>query len=354
MAEDTGGERTESATGKRREQARNKGQVAKSQEVNGAALLIVGMSMLVLSSGHFARVLGENTTYLMSQAHLLGPATATGAVRDLLVGNLEVLLMALLPLVIALLIAAFGVNIMQVGFHASTESLAFKTEKLDPIQGAKKFFQKTAAFDMIKNTVKIILVSLLAWWTIAGLMGELIAAPLLPLPAIIALGKSGFIKLMLRLLFFALVVALADWFWQKHQFEENIKMSKFEVKQEHKEMEGDPQIKARIRGLQFEMARKRMLADVPTADVVITNPTHFAVALRYESGTAAPIVVAKGQDHVAQVIKKIARKARVPVLENKTLARALYKQVDVGRVVPESLYQAVAEVLAYVYRLRKS
>jgi len=354
VAEETGGERTEKATGKRREQARNKGQVAKSQEVNGSVLLIVGMSMLVISSGHFARVLGENTTYLMSQAHLLGPATAAGAVRELLQANLEVLLMALLPLVVALLIAAVGANVLQVGFHASAEALAFKTEKLDPIKGAKKFFQKTAAFDMIKNTVKIGLVSLLAWWTIDGLMYNIIASPLLPLPAIIVLGKSGFVKLMLRLLFFTVVVALADWFWQKHQYEENLKMSKYEVKQEHKEFEGDPQIKARIRALQFEMARKRMLADVPTADVVITNPTHFAVALRYEPGAAAPTVVAKGQDHVAQTIKRIARKARVPVLENKILARALYKQVDLGRVVPESLYQAVAEVLAYVYRLRKS
>jgi flagellar biosynthetic protein FlhB len=354
VADDTGGERTESATGRRREQARNKGQVAKSQEVNGSVLLIVGIGMLVASTGHFARVLGENAAYIMSQAHLLGGAASAGAVRELLQGNLEVLVMALLPLVIALLIAAFGANVMQVGFHASAEALAFKTEKLDPIKGAKKFFQKTAAFDMIKNTVKIALVALLAWWTIDGLMGDLVASPLLPLPGIIALGKSGFIKLMMRLLFFALVVAVADWFWQKYQYEENLKMSKYEVKQEHKELEGDPQIKARIRGLQFEMARKRMLADVPTADVVITNPTHFAVALRYEPGAAAPIVVAKGQDHVAQTIKRIARQARVPVLENKKLARALFRQVDLGRMVPESLYQAVAEVLAYVYRLKKS
>jgi flagellar biosynthetic protein FlhB len=265
-----------------------------------------------------------------------------------------VLVAAILPLLSVLLIAGFGANVAQVGFHASAEALAFKTEKLNPLTGMKRFFQKTAAFDMLKNVLKIGLVGLLAWWTIDGLMGELIAAPLLSLPGVVALGKGSFVKLMARLLAFTVLVALADWVWQKRQYEENLKMSKYEVKQEYKELEGDPQIKARIRGLQFEMARKRMLADVPTADVVLTNPTHYAVALRYEAGGAAPVVVAKGQDHVAAVIRKIARKARVPVLENKTLARALYRQVDVGSLVPESLYQAVAEVLAYVYRLRKS
>jgi len=131
-------------------------------------------------------------------------------------------------------------------------------------------------------------------------------------------------------------------------------MSKHEVKQENKDIEGDPQIKARIRGLQMEMARKRMLVDVPTADVVVTNPTHYAVALKYEAGAVAPKVIAKGTDNLAEVIKKIARKARVPVIENRSLARTLYRQVNLGDLIPDSLYKAAAEVLAYVYRLRKA
>ena len=353
MAEDVGGDRTEKATGRRREQARNKGQVAKSQEVNGAFILVVGMGVLVASSGHFAHVLGRNATYLLSQAHSLDISVG-GGVRELLKCNLEVMAVALLPLVSALLIAAFGANVMQIGFHASAEALSFKSEKLNPITGMKRFFQKQMFFELLKNVLKIGLVSLLAWWTIDGLMGNLTALPLIPLPGVVALGKSAFVKLMLRLLAFAVLIAVIDWFWQKYQYEENIKMSKYELKQEHKELEGDPQIKARIRGLQFEMARKRMLADVPTADVVLTNPTHYAVALRYEPGAAAPTVVAKGQDHVAAVIRKIARKSRVPIIQNKTLARAIYRKTELGSMIPESLYQAVAEVLAYVYRLKKS
>ncbi|MCP4572103.1 MAG: flagellar biosynthesis protein FlhB [bacterium] len=353
MAEESSGERTERATGKRREQARNKGQVAKSQEVTGAFLLLVGLTVLVASGSHFVRTMGRNATYLFSQAHSL-EATGTGGVRELLVGNLEVLVTVMAPLMLAVLIAGFGANVMQVGFHASAEALSFKAEKLNPITGMKKFFQKTTYFDLAKNFIKIALITLLAWWTIDGLMAELAGTSLISVAGFVAVGKGSFIKLMARLVAFAILVALIDWFWQKFQYEENLKMSKHEVKQENKEMEGDPQIKARIRGLQFEMARKRMLADVPTADVVVTNPTHFAVALRYETGGAAPTVVAKGQDHLAAMIKKIARNSRVPVLENKPLARALYRQVEVGKTIPEHLFQAVAEVLAYVYRLKKA
>ncbi|MFO7610806.1 MAG: flagellar biosynthesis protein FlhB [Candidatus Krumholzibacteriia bacterium] len=353
MAEDVGGEKTEKATGRRREQARNKGQVAKSQEVSGAFLLVTGVLVLLLTGGRFAEVLGRNTAYLLSQAHVLGPANRWG-VRDLLEANLEVLLAALAPLLGALLVAAFGGNVIQVGLHASAESLAFKTEKLNPITGMKKFFRKTMLFEIAKNVVKIALIGLLAWWTISGLMGKLAGMAILPLPEVVALGRAGFMTLMARLLAFVLLLAVIDWAWQKYQHEENLRMSKHEIKQENKELEGDPQIKARIRGLQFEMARKRMLPDVPKADVVITNPTHYAVALRYLPGSAAPVVVAKGQDHVAAVIRQIARKARVPVIENKPVARALYRQVEVGKMIPESLFQAVAEVLAYVYRLKKA
>jgi len=353
MADDSGGEKTEKATGRRRDEARRKGQVAKSSEVNGAVLLVVGMAGLLASTSHFAHVLGRNTQYLLSQAHILGPRNQFG-VRELLTGNLEVLAAALTPLLMAVLIAAVGANVMQIGFKGSAESLTFKADKLNPITGMKKFFRGEAYFDLIKNALKIGIIGLLAWGTIKGLSGELNASMLLPLPAIVALGKIGFMKLMAKLLAFTILLAVIDWFWQKHRYEENLKMTKHDIKQENKDIEGDPQIKARIKGQQFEMARKRMLADVPTADVVITNPTHFAVALKYIPGQPAPTVVAKGQDHIAQIIKKIARGSQVPVIENKRLARALYAQVEIGKLIPESLYQAVAEVLAYVYRLKKA
>lgn len=353
MAEDSGGDRTEKATGKRREQARNKGQVAKSQEVTGAVLLIAGISVLLASSGHFARVLGGNAAYLFSQAHVLGDANLY-SLQALMAGNLRVMATALAPILLAVMLAAVGANLAQIGFHASAEALQFRLDKLNPLAGMKRFFRKNALFELVKNSVKVVLIGLLAWGTVKGLFASLAASSLLPLPFLVSVGKANFTLLMAKLLAFALLVALLDWFWQKREYENSLKMSKYEVRQEHKDIEGDPQIKARVRGLQFEMARKRMLAAVPQADVVVTNPTHFAVALKYEKGQPAPVVVAKGQDHLAEVIKKIARKSRVPVIENKPLARALYRQVEIGRAIPDGLFQAVAEVLAYVYRLKKA
>ena len=353
MAEDTGAERTEKATAKRREQARDRGQVARSTEVTSAVLLVAGVFVLVAGSGHFTSVLGRNTSYLLSQAHNLGPDNQF-AFRELMQGNLEVLLAALAPLLLTVLLAAVGANLMQVGFHASSKAISFKTEKLNPVTGMKRFFQKTTYFDMGKHFFKILVIGLLAWLTIEGLLDHLMGAAVLPLPAIVDLARIDFVHLMVKLLLFMAVLAVADWFWQKNRHEENLKMTRQEVKRENKDIEGDPQIKARVRGLQYEMARKRMLADVPSADVVVTNPTHFAVALKYAPGSSAPLVVAKGKDHVAQMIKKVARQSRVPVMENKPLARALHKQVEVGSGIPESLYQAVAETLAYVYRLKKA
>ena len=353
MADGETGEKTEAGTGRQREKARDEGTVAKSQEVSSSILLMIGVTILVAGSAHFARVLGENTSYLLSQAHILGPSNQFG-VRELMSNNLRVIMVALAPLLLGVFIASIAANVMQVGFKFSSKSLEFKGSKLDPIKGMKKFFQATVYFDLGKNLLKITLISLLAYYTIKGVMDQVVSMPLLSLPAVVAFGKSLFIKLMAKLLFLMAVIAIFDWFWQKHRYEENIKMTKHEVKQEAKDVEGDPQIKARIRNMQFEMSRKRMLNDVPTADAVITNPTHYAVAIKYMSGSAAPIVVAKGQDNIAQIIKKIARKHRVPVIENKPLARGLYAQTEIGNPIPESLFQAVAEVLAYVYRLKKA
>jgi len=353
MADDSAGEKTEKASGKRREEARKQGQVAKSQEVNGAVILIVGMTILVMSSGHFARVLGEHASYIFSQGHIL-LLTNEDAIGAVLKFNLSALLTALAPLLAGVLISGMGANIMQVGLKFTPESLQFKMDKLNPINGFKKYFKKDMYVELLKNVMKVSIICLLAYAMLHHMVDDLNSLSVLPLAAIVSIGKISFIKLMAVLLAFTTLLAVIDWFWTKFRHEEQIKMSKQEVKQENKDVDGDPQIKARIKSQQFEMARKRMLADVPTADVVITNPTHFAVALKYVPGQPAPMVVAKGQDNLAQTIKKIARKSRVPIIENKPLARSLYRQVEVGQLIPEALFQAVAEVLAYIYRLKKS
>ena len=352
MADESSGEKTEKATGKKREDAREQGQVAKSQEVSGAILLFFGFSILLMSSGHFVRTLGGNASYLFSQSHILRPDNPLG-MQEMFAANVEVLVTALGPLLLGVLVAGIGANVMQVGLKWSSKSLEFKADNLNPISGLKKYFQKDMYVDLLKNLFKVSLIGIIAFYGIKRMFGDLNSSALLTLPAIVALGKISFIKLMAQLLAFTAFLAIVDWFWTKYRHEEKIKMSKHDIKQENKDMEGDPQIKARIRAQQFEMSRKRMLADVPTADVVVTNPTHFAVALKYVPGSPAPMVVAKGQDNIAQIIKKTARKARVPIIENKPLARSLYRQCEVGQQIPESLFQAVAEVLAYIFRLKK-
>ncbi len=353
MAEEVSGERTERATPRRREKARQRGQVIRSAELNGAVLLMVGTTALLALADHFARVLGRNSEYLFSQAHNLRTED-WGGTQQMLSGNLTVLFGALAPLAGALVIAALAVNIAQVGLRITPMAMAPQLTRLNPVSGMKRFFQKRVLFELVKNVVKIGLFSLLGYVIIASLIGRFTAAPLLPLPEIVKLGQDGFARLMAALLALTSLLAIVDWFWQRKQHEQNLKMSRYEVKQEMKDVEGDPQIKARIRGLQFEQARKRMLADVPTADVVLTNPTHIAIALRYEPQEVAPMVVAKGAEQLAETIRKIARSARVPVIENKPVARALYRQAEVGQHVPESLFEVVAEILAYVYRLKQA
>ena len=353
MAEETAGERTEEATPRKREKAREKGQVARSQEVNSFFVLVAGVTMMVAMSPHLTGTLARNTGYLLSQCHFLAPSNLFG-VSYLLAGNTKVMFWALTPLAGLVLVAGVGANLLQVGLKLTPSTMAFQWNRLNPISGAKRFFQKRTFFDLFKNVLKVGLISLLSWAVIRSLMTDLNATSLLTVPGILDIAQSGFVKLMLVLLGFLALLAIVDWTFQRQQHEQELKMSSQEVKQEYKEFEGDPQIKARIRGLQLEASRRRMLADVPTADVVITNPTHFAVALKYEPGQPAPVVVAKGADFIAKKIREVARQSRVPVVENKPVARALYAEAEVGQMIPESLYQTVAEILAYVYRLRKS
>ncbi len=353
MAEETAGERTEQATPRKREKAREKGQVARSQEVNSLFVLVAGAVMLVGTSSSMLRQLEQQTGYLLSQAHFLGPSNLYG-LRYLLDGCGKAFLWTLAPLAVFILIASIAGNLLQVGVKLTPSAMAFQWKRLDPISGAKRFFQKRAFFDLLKTLLKVGMITLLGWAVIRTLMPEVNASALLPLPAILDLARLGYIKLMAVLLAFLVLLSVVDWFFQRQQHESELKMSRQEVKQEHKEFEGDPQIKARVRALQYEASRRRMLAEVPRADVVVTNPTHYAVALKYEAGKAAPVVVAKGADFLAQKIREVARQSRVPIVENKPVARALYASVEVGRPIPESLYQAVAEILAYVYRLRKA
>ena len=353
MAESTGGERTERATERRRGKALEKGQVALSQEVNSAIVLLAGFSLLFVAAHHMRHLLGDNARYLFSQSHIFLVENPYALV-EMARANLTVIIVSLAPLMLGILVFAFLANVLQVGWNVNISAMAFRAENLNPINGIKSIFGKRATFDLFKNLLKITIIAALAWHTVLSLGADLPGTAELSVEALLILGTKSIAVLAYRLVAFMVVLALIDWAFQKWQHEEKLKMTKQEVIEEQKDTEGDPQVKARIRAIQLEAMRKRMLSEVPLADVVVTNPTHFAVALRYTAGDMAPRVVAKGADNLAATIKRIARENRVPVIENKPLARALHKVVDVGAFIPDELYQAVAEVLAYVFRLKRS
>ncbi len=353
MAEGSSGEKTEAATGKRREKALEEGQVAVSQEVNSLIVLLLAFSLLFVVGGFMSRLLGENSRYLFGQAHIF-LLDNPYALVEIASANFALILKTLAPIMLTVMVAGVAANVLQVGWHVNISAMAFRWSKLNPVSGLKQIVSKKSAFELFKNVLKITIISTMGWLTINGVIGEVVGTSLLTLDGAAAVGKTMMMKLVYRMLALLALLAVADWTFQKWQHEEDLKMTKQEVKEEAKDLDGDPQIKARIRSMQLENLRRRMMADVPTADVVITNPTHFAVALKYMPGDPAPKVVAKGADHVARRIKEIARENRVPVIENKPLARALHKVVEIGHYIPDELYKAVAEILAYVYRLKKS
>mgnify|MGYP002929599615 FL=1 len=262
-------------------------------------------------------------------------------------------------LIIMLPFMAFGfvvtllVSIVQVGWKVSTKPMKPELSKLNPLNGFKRIFSKDSLFELVKSILKIVIIIYIAYTSIKDNANDLFALYDLGLNQAVALVGTLIINTGIKISIVYLVIGLADFIYQKHKFNEDMKMTKQEVKDEYKNTEGDPQIKGRQRRKMQEVSQKRMMQDVPKADVVITNPTHFAVALKYEAKvSSAPVVLAKGEDYLAQKIKEVARENKIEIVENKPLARMLYHNVDVGAEIPPELYQAVAEVLAAVYKAK--
>jgi flagellar biosynthetic protein FlhB len=245
-------------------------------------------------------------------------------------------------------------NVAQVGFYFSTEALAPKWSKLNPLHGIKNiFFSRRSAVEMSKGLAKMILIGLVSYFTLDSLLSDSLQLVDADAQAVVTYMAKGALAVGFKASAVMLVLAGFDYAFQRFEYERNLRMTKQEVKDEYKMLEGDPQIKSRIRTIQRQIAYKRMMTDVPKADVVVTNPTHLALALKYDGvKMTAPKVVAKGADLIAQKIKEIAKQHHVPIVEDKPLAQALYKAVDIGEEVPEQLFQAVAQVLAYIYRMR--
>ncbi len=355
--EGPGGEKTEEPTAKKKQDTRKDGKVPKSKELSSGVELIALFLILKFWVGH----MGENFMELFGEIYEKFPAYTTywngRIVKEdytVLINNVYVeLLKQLLPFFAVGIVIAVGVNMLQFKFQVSTKPLKPKFSKLNPVSGAKRLFSKDKIIELLKSIAKVVLIMAIVYSTIKDNWVYLVQFYGMPLNQAIELIGSIVINMGLKISLVFMIVAFADLFYQRRKFNNDIKMTKQEVKDEYKNAEGDPQIKGKMRAKMREASQRRMMQDVPKADVVITNPTHYAVALRYDASTgSAPVVLAKGADYVAQKIKEIARENHVEIVENKPLARMLYANVDIGQEVPPELYQAVAEVLAMVYKMQ--
>lgn len=343
-------DRTEKATPKRRQKAREEGSVPRSPDFDGAILLWGNLFLFMGLGSATVALMGQQVAYFLGRA--LPGALAEGNRLPLLRDVLQILGRIVLPFLGLNLVLALAGGFLQRGFSFSAKPLTPKFDRLNPAQGFKRVFSSRAAVDLLKSLLKFALLAWVAYAVLVQRVPDLLGTLKLPLAQALDLFQATLFVLYRNVMIAMLVLGLADFAWQRHSWEKSIRMTKQEIKDELKDAEGTPEVKRQQKALMMAAARKRMLAEVPRATVVVTNPTHVAVALRYDDKTAAPICVAKGLDHLALKIRERAREAGVPTLERPELARALYRTVKVDQAIPRDLYQAVAQVLAFVYRLR--
>lgn len=352
MAEDMG-ERTEQPTGRRLEEARSRGQVVKSQDLSAAVELSAALVLLVSIGGFLVATLSGLMRRVLD-AHPAGGLLDVGDIEDLARTAAIEGAKALGPILLIAALVAYLAQAMQVGWMFTTRPLAPKFERLNFIAGLGKVFSRRNLVKTIVNSVKLTIVLLIAWLWIRATLTRVVTLPELSImPAFFLCGKLA-VELAIWLLAILLLLGVADWAYQRWQHTQDLRMTKQEVKDERRSMEGDPEIKARRFRMARDIALQRINQAVPTADVIVTNPTHFSIAIKYDAETMkAPRVVAKGVDFMAMRIRQIASLEGVPMVERPPLARALYYGVDVGREIPQEHFQAVAEILAYVYRLNE-
>ena len=352
MAEQDDNERTEDPTQKKLDDALQRGDVAKSQEVN-TWFIIAGATLILLAfSGQMGGGLETSLRGLVANAHDI-PVDGRGLLQ--LTGRLGIEVLAAIAIPFLLLaLAAVGGNIIQHRFVWSAEAIRPKLSKISPLAGLQRQFSKQALANFAKGLIKLVLIgavmTALLWperWRLDTLV-TIDPAAILPLTRTLALSVLGTVVAILA------IIAAGDYLFQYRQWHERQKMSLREMKEEFKQTEGDPMVKGRIRQMRMAKMRRRMMAEVPKASVIITNPTHFAVALQYERGMNAPVCLAKGVDAVALKIREVAGKNNVPIVENPPLARALYATVEIDQEIPVEHYKAVAEVIGYVMRLRRA
>jgi flagellar biosynthesis protein FlhB len=345
------GEKTEKATPRKRQEVREKGQVAKSADVNSAVVMFIGFFVLLFSGQLYQEKVLSIFRQSFQEYMLLNLSVDT--VHAVFLDTLKQAVFIVGPIFLAAIVAGLVANFMQVGFLFTTEPLKMKLSKLDPIQGFKRMFSLRAIVELLKSILKIIIVGLVTFSVLWFQIDEILLLTYKSLGASLSSIGGLTVKMGLYASAALLFLAFLDYLYQRFDFEKSIRMSKQDIKDEYKKTEGDPLIKSKIKQKQREMAMRRMMQEVPKADVVITNPTHYAVALKYDDQKMdAPVVIAKGVDYVALKMKEMAKEHDIVTVENRPLARALYAQVEIGDAIPEEFFKAVAEILAYVYRLK--
>lgn len=343
------GEKTEDPTAKRQSDARAEGNIPRSQELSSTFVLLAGFWSLKVFGGY---IYNEITVYFTYIYNHLNTTVDTETVMRLFLGIIILLGKTAFPILLIIMIFGLSVSLYQVGINFTTKPLELKFSWLNPINGFGRIFSKKSLVELLKSILKIIIIG---YFIFSYLKDQILQMPkllYLDINASLPLISDIILTLAFKVIGVIFVLSVFDYAYQKWDHFQSLKMSKDEVKEEFKQQEGDPQIKGKIKQKQRQMAMARMMQEVPKADVIVTNPTHFAVALKYQQGMKAPEVIAKGQDYVAQRIKDVAREAGVAIVEDKPLARALYAAVEIGEMVPPELYKSVAEVLAYVYRLK--
>lgn len=346
------GERSEKPTPRRRRKARKEGRVPRSRELASATAFVAAVIFFGFFASESLEAMKETIPYLWKR-FLLADITPT-RMKEITLEAGWLFFRLTGPIVGLVAVASLAGVVSFGGLVLSGEQLKLKTDKLNPIQNAKKIFSKSGIINLVKAVALSVVILFIFVHLLRERLPDLQVMVVMDLRSLLATAGDIVFAAVFRVSVFLGIVAVGDILFQRYHFEEGLKMSKQEVRDDMKDTEGNPQIKARIRRMQYQMARRRMMAAVKEADVVVTNPTHFAVALQFDMKTmAAPQVVAKGQDFLALRIREVARHHKIPLVENPELARALYKTVEIGDEVPVQLYRAVAQILAYVYKLKQ-
>jgi flagellar biosynthesis protein FlhB len=349
-----GQEKTEDATGKKLTDTREEGQVAKSQEMSSFAIFSGGFFILFFFRDFISDQIGGMTRYIFNSLDVL--TLNINIVQLYFLKALGFFALTMAPILLGLMVIGFVSNVGQIGFKITLKAMKPKMSKFNLFKGIKRiFFSSRSLVEVAKSLAKLFVIGLFTYWLLDDMIQEAVFLIDHSIPVIVNFMIDSSLTLIWKLAMVFAVIAAADLTFQQYKHKKDLKMSKQEVKEEGKQTDGDPEVKARIKSIQFETARKRMMQDVPNADVVITNPTHYAIALKYDPNkNAAPKVLAKGVDSLAQRIKKVATENGVPLHENRELARALYKVTDVGDEIPGELFQAVAQILAHIFKLKNS